>query len=338
MEIVVRERCAPHGCHDGMTGVRSYVGPDARPDTVSGAGSGTGSGTGSGIRSGTGPDSGPDNGQGAQTAAWRTVLQRRLPTTFHPVEQCRVLLQDCLPQRIVATGYGRELVQAAVNSLAESGVRDAGAVACAVHVETITEIKAHALGAAHEFAHARTVLDIGGQDTKAIALLPPLAGQALPRTLPGRVSRFEMNDRCAAGTGKFLEYTATVFQMDVQAFGRYALEGDEAPLINSMCTVFAETEATSLMAQGIRPQNIALGLHQSIVRRTVNMLRRVGLEFPVVFTGGVARNPCMRHLLQKELGATEQMLLIPAEPDMTGALGAALWGCAVADAEIRSAG
>ena len=93
-----------------------------------------------------------------------------------------------------------------------------------------------------------------------------------------------------------------------------------------MCTVFAETEATSLMAQGVSPENIALGLHLSIARRTANMLQRVGLAPPLVFVGGVAHNPCMRRLLAEQTGTVEgQTLLVPAEPDMTGALGAALW-------------
>jgi predicted CoA-substrate-specific enzyme activase len=140
-----------------------------------------------------------------------------------------------------------------------------------------------------------------------------------------------MNDRCAAGTGKFLEYTAQIFQIPVQEFGRYALDGDSPPVINSMCTVFAETEATSLMAQGVSPENIALGLHLSIARRTVNMLRRVGLTPPLIFVGGVAHNPCMRRLLAEQTGTVEgETLLIPDEPDMTGALGAALWGEATA--------
>lgn len=267
-------------------------------------------------------------------AGWVATLQRRLPTTFDPVSQCRKILRDCEPDRIVATGYGRALVVDMVQGAEKiaAGPSDGGNTPgqynelclAGVPVETITEIKAHALGAYHLFPQARTVLDIGGQDTKAISLAPN-----------GKVMRFEMNDRCAAGTGKFLEYTATVFQMDVAAFGAYALLGSDAPLINSMCTVFAETEATSLMAQGVRPENIALGLHQSIVRRTVNMLRRVGLEAPVVFAGGVANNPCIRKLLQYELfgpgaggafGGPDMALLIPEEPDMCGALGAALWG------------
>ncbi len=223
------------------------------------------------------------------------ALARRLPTTFHPLRQIREALRDVAPERIVATGYGRDL---------------AAGAALGAPVDTVTEIKAHAAGARHLFPEARTVLDIGGQDTKAIRLGPG-----------GRVAKFEMNDRCAAGTGKFLEHLATVFQVPVEEFGAYALAGDTALPINSMCTVFAETEATSLLAGGQRPENIALGLHASIAGRTANMLRRVGLEAPVVFAGGVARNACMVRLLSQVL---EQELLVPEEPDMNGALGAAL--------------
>ena len=234
-------------------------------------------------------------------AGGEVVEKRRAPTTFNPVAQLRALLDGLSARHAVATGYGRKLVQDL----------DLG-----YPVETITEIKAHGLGAAHHFTEGRTVLDIGGQDTKAIALLPG-----------GRVGKFEMNDRCAAGTGKFLEFTAQIFQIPVQEFGLYALGGNEPPIVNSLCTVFAETEATSLMAQGVAPENIALGLHLSIARRTANMLQRIGLAFPLIFVGGVAHNPCMRRLLAEQTGTVEgDTLLVPEEPDMTGALGAVLWG------------
>ncbi len=230
----------------------------------------------------------------------------RLSTTFDPLSQCRRLLEEvrtngAAPKAIVATGYGRRLVEKLEISLP---------------VECITEIKAHALGVNADFSEARTVLDIGGQDTKAIALRPD-----------GRVLKFEMNDRCAAGTGKFLEYTAGVFQLPVEEFGQFALQGTNPPVINSMCTVFAETEATSLMAGGTPAADIALALHKAIVKRTANMLGRVGLQLPLAFVGGVARNACVRELLAAELGVTPgRNLLIPETPDMTGALGAALWG------------
>lgn len=226
------------------------------------------------------------------------IHRAQLPTTFSPLEQCRRLLEGHSPECLVATGYGRELVKT---------------LELPYRVESITEIKAHALGAHALFPDARTVLDIGGQDTKAISL-----------NSKGGVLRFEMNDRCAAGTGKFLEYTANVFQIGIEEFGAYALKGSNPPVINSMCTVFAETEATSLMAQGALPEDIALALHTSVVRRTSTMLKRVGLAFPLVFSGGVANNACIRKLLQEDCGE-KGILCVAEEPDMCGAYGASLW-------------
>lgn len=233
----------------------------------------------------------------------KTTLAKRVPTTFDPVSQCHKLLDGLRPASLVGTGYGRNLIQR---------------LGLECELTAITEIKAHALGARHAFPEARMVLDIGGQDTKAIAL----SGE--------RVVKFEMNDRCAAGTGKFLEYTAGVFQIPVEEFGQYALKGENPPEISSICTVFAETEATSLMARGEHPESIAKGLHKAIVKRTIGMLKRVGMDFPIVFCGGVANNPCIRSLLSDALGASEPGdILIPEEPDMMGALGAALHGRAV---------
>ena len=227
----------------------------------------------------------------------KIVFQNKLPTTFNPVNQFKKLITGIDFQMAVATGYGRGLVEE-MN------------MGCPVF--TITEIKAYAMGVHKLYPQARTILDIGGQDTKAISL-----------SSKGKVLKFEMNDRCAAGTGKFLEFTANVFQIPVQEFGNYALKGNKALTINSMCTVFAETEATSLMARGEQPENIALGLHQSIVKRSVNMLKRVGMAPLLVFAGGVAHNRCVRYLLEKEL---ELQPIVPQNPDMIGAFGAALWG------------
>jgi predicted CoA-substrate-specific enzyme activase len=132
-----------------------------------------------------------------------------------------------------------------------------------------------------------------------------------------------MNDRCAAGTGKFLEFMAVALQMPLEKFGDFALQADRRIQISSMCTVFAESEATSLMARGESAANIALGLHLSIVSRTVAMLRRVGETPPVLFAGGVAHNPCIKSLLEENLGGP---VLVPDQPDLVGALGAALYG------------
>jgi predicted CoA-substrate-specific enzyme activase len=135
-----------------------------------------------------------------------------------------------------------------------------------------------------------------------------------------------MNDRCAAGTGKFLEFMATSFQLPIERFGDFALEGELGLSINSMCTVFAESEATSLMARGHRPQDIALALHQSVVKRSLSMLKRVSVNGPLVFSGGVARNRCVTKLIADHLSS---QVLISAEPDMLGALGAALYAAAI---------
>ena len=229
--------------------------------------------------------------------AGQVVHQGKLPTTFDPLAQCKRLLEGLPPARLVATGYGRKLL---VEHLKQH------------RVTAITEIQAYALGAHHLDPRVRTVLDIGGQDTKAIAL-----------SESGKVVKFEMNDRCAAGTGKFLEFMATALQVPLGDFGGFALIADKRVQINSMCTVFAESEATSLMARGENPANIALGLHLAIVQRTLAMLRRVGVVEPVLFAGGVAHNPCVRALLEEHLGVS---VIVPDQPDLVGALGAALHG------------
>jgi (R)-2-hydroxyacyl-CoA dehydratese activating ATPase len=223
----------------------------------------------------------------------RVMDFRKVETTYSPVHQCLKVLDGLPDARIVATGYGRRLLEDHVN------------------VKCITEILAHALGAGHVFPGCRSVLDIGGQDTKAVLL-----------DQSGRVAKFEMNDRCAAGTGKFLEFMAASFRVPVERFGDFALEGQPGLSINSMCTVFAESEATSLMARGHTPEDIALALHQSVVKRSLSMLKRVTTNGPLVFSGGVARNRCVKALISRELDAP---VLVATEPDMLGALGAALY-------------
>ena len=226
------------------------------------------------------------------------IQEAKVPTTFDPLGQCRKIMTGFSVDRIVATGYGRKL-------LADTLSRE-------LPVTTITEIQAFARGAHYLHPGVRTVLDIGGQDTKVISL----SGQ-------GKVAKFEMNDRCAAGTGKFLEFMAAALQIPIESFGDYALRADRRIKISSMCTVFAESEATSLVARGERPENIALGLHLAIVQRTLSMLGRVGKESPLMFAGGVAHNPCIRKLIEEEIKTT---IIVPEKPDLVGALGAALYG------------
>lgn len=213
-------------------------------------------------------------------------------TGFNPVAQAKTLMTGCSFDKIMATGYGRGLFETAFD-----------------HADTVTEIKAHARGVAHEFPGAASILDIGGQDSKAIAL-----------NAKGKVIKFEMNDRCAAGTGKFLEIMAKNLGFSLDHFGLAALDAQKDLNINSMCTVFAESEVTSLIAQGADRQEIARGLHLSVVKRAAAMISRVSSRGPIVFSGGVAKNPCIRNLVQEKLNRDVQ---VPQDPQMMGALGAA---------------
>ena len=131
-----------------------------------------------------------------------------------------------------------------------------------------------------------------------------------------------MNDRCAAGTGRFLETMARVIGMPIEEFGQYALKANGISVkVNSMCTVFAESEVISLIAKNEDGRRIALGLHEAISERIAGMMRRVGLKQRIVFAGGVAKNSCMLQLLSQKLG---EELTTPDEPQIVGALGAAI--------------
>ena len=222
------------------------------------------------------------------------VLKRQADSEFDPLAQAKKLLENVEHNHIVATGYGRRL--------AEEELR----------AETVTEIKAYAVGAHFLFPQARAVLDIGGQDSKAIAL-----------DENGKILKFEMNDKCAAGTGKFLEIMAQTLGYRLDELGREALRCRKEIKINSMCTVFAESEVTSLINTGHDRRDIAMGLHRSIARRSSGMLKRVMRQGPILFAGGVARNVCMVHLIRE---AFDCDILIPDDPQIVGALGAAILG------------
>ena len=218
---------------------------------------------------------------------------RKTDTGFDPVGQANNLIKDLSFDSILATGYGRNLFEIEQNAT------------------TVTEIKAHAKGALFFFPEATTVLDIGGQDSKVIRLDPST----------GRVIRFEMNDRCAAGTGKFLEIMAQALGFTLSSFGSAAESARKELSISSMCTVFAESEVTSLVARGENPKEIAKGLHRSVVKRAVSMLNRVSPEGPLVFSGGVANNTFIVRLLEQ---AAKRPVWVPKAPEMNGAVGAAL--------------
>jgi (R)-2-hydroxyacyl-CoA dehydratese activating ATPase len=207
------------------------------------------------------------------------------------VAEARVRRGDI--RRIVATGYGRGMIRMADT--------------------TITEITCHAAGVRHGVNDAATVIDIGGQDSKVVWIG---AG--------GKVRDFEMNDRCAAGTGRFLEMVAARLGVGLDEIGAMARRSARPAVISSMCAVFAETEIVGLLATGASREDIAAGVQASISRRIAGMAGR-GLAAPVVFTGGVALVPGMDAALEEALGC---VVRVAARPQMTGALGAAILAAA----------
>jgi predicted CoA-substrate-specific enzyme activase len=224
--------------------------------------------------------------------AGKIIQNYQADTGFDPAVTAKELLDKVEYDRIMATGYGRNLFEINFDA------------------PTVTEIKAHATGARAFFPDIRTVIDIGGQDSKAISLFED-----------GKVKKFEMNDRCAAGTGKFLEIMAKTLGYDINDFGNEALKAEDNISISSMCTVFAESEVTSLIAKGQDRRDIAKGLHTSVINRISGMVSRISSEGDIVFTGGVAKNPCARELLSKKLSKT---VFVPYDPQLVGAYGAAL--------------
>ena len=192
--------------------------------------------------------------------------------------------------RTVSTGYGRRMLDIADKNY--------------------TEITCHARGAVAMVPDARLVIDIGGQDSKVIAV-----------DANGLVAQFAMNDRCAAGTGKFLEVLARAMQIELQDMGNIALEAKEELKISSMCATFAETEVISLLAEGNTKPNVLGAVHAAIASRTMGLVGRVGKKGPVVMTGGVAKNAAAVHHIQKALGMP---IHLPQAPQTAGALGAAL--------------
>lgn len=191
---------------------------------------------------------------------------------------------------VISTGYGRESVE---------GI-----------TKTVTEITCHARGVSTGNSVARLVIDIGGQDSKAIALGPG-----------GTVQNFAMNDKCAAGTGRFLEVMAGVLGVELSEIGAVALTADAPAKISSTCTVFAESEVVSLLAQGESLPRILAGICNAIAERVKSLASRVGIHPEVVMTGGVALNIGVVKSLENVIGLS---VSVPDEPQMTGALGAAL--------------
>ncbi len=231
------------------------------------------------------------------------VRHRAIASTgINPLQRSRDLLSEISYDRLVVTGYGRRLVGPQVGG------------------EAVSEISAYAAGVRHLYQDCRTVIDVGGQDSKVIFL-----------SESGQVEKFEMNDRCAAGTGKFLEIMATTLEVSTDELSELAESATKTVQINSLCTVFAESEVVSLIARGEEASAIALALHEAIATRVAAMVRRGGPRSPVVFAGGGALNRCLHRLLGEKLGVA---LVIPQDPQATGALGAALIAGRAAEATV----
>jgi (R)-2-hydroxyacyl-CoA dehydratese activating ATPase len=225
----------------------------------------------------------------AAGAADQGIAQEKL--TLDLLER---LLRQCGLERrqidgVVATGYGRKLIQ-----IADSA---------------ITEITCQAWGVRHQVPGVRTIVDIGGQDSKLLRV-----------DADGAVEDFAMNDRCAAGSGRFLEVLANQLGVHIETLGQMADKSRRPALISSMCVVFAETEIVGLLASGTAPEDIVAGVQASIAARVAAMGGRQ-VSAPVVFTGGVAMVPGMSAALASAL---RNLVEIAPHPQMTGALGAAI--------------
>lgn len=205
-----------------------------------------------------------------------------------------------LPLPLIATGYGRKLIRRADRA--------------------ITEITCHARGVYRQLGHGGTLIDIGGQDSKVIVMGDD-----------GHVINFSMNDKCAAGTGRFLEVVANRLQLSLAEFAEVAIEASAEIRISSTCTVFAESELVSLIARGEPVEQIVRGLQRSLIKRVAALARGTGIKPPLMLSGGVAHSRAVRAFLSEELGHEVQL---PDEPQLMGAYGAALF--ARGDAEEGS--
>jgi predicted CoA-substrate-specific enzyme activase len=190
---------------------------------------------------------------------------------------------------VVATGYGRINVPFADKQ--------------------ITEISCHARGVWEMFPSARTAIDIGGQDSKAIKIAK------------GKVARFVMNDKCAAGTGRYLEVTAEALGILLEEMGSFALKTDEIVKISSVCTVFAEQEILSHLAEGKSLESIVAGLYDAVATRILSMANHLRIEPEIIMTGGGAKYEGLIRAVEEKIGCA---VSVPSEPLITGAFGAAI--------------
>jgi len=227
-----------------------------------------------------------------------------------------------LATAVILAGYDRAAaaLQALDQALAQAGLAREQ-VACLIGTgygrvqvagadRTVTEITCHARGAHYLCPSARTVIDIGGQDSKGIAV-----------NANGKVLDFVMNDKCAAGTGRFLEVMARALEVDLVDFGALALSARARAKISSTCTVFAESEVVTHLGRGTPRPDIIAGIHESIAARVATMVGRIPIKDAVVLTGGVACNTAVPRMLEEKLG---HEIVVPEHAQLAGAIGAAL--------------
>ena len=219
------------------------------------------------------------------------IHSKVVDNSFNTIEICKKLLDEHAFQKITATGYGRHL-------FAEHFPSD-----------VISEIKAFSIGVSQMYPTVRTILDIGGQDTKTISL----DGNR-------KMKKFEMNDKCAAGTGRFLEIMAMALRYHPDEFGEAAMSVNDKETISSMCTVFAESEVVSMLGRGHDRAKIARGIHISIANRAASMIRKTGFIEDLAFVGGVAKNKAIVNLLESTFNT---QIIVPENPQIFGALGCA---------------
>lgn len=220
-------------------------------------------------------------GESVQTAA--KAMEKALTATNS------VSLKDL--KYIVATGYGRVIVPFAQ--------------------ESVTELSCHALGAHFQYPATRTILDIGGQDSKAIRC-----------NEQGKMVDFVMNDKCAAGTGRYLEIISRVLSLPLEEIGTLSLKAKQPASISSRCAVFAKSEVLSLNRSGMPKEDILAGVHDAIAGRANELLNRIGIEKELVVTGGVAKNQGVVRKIEERTGVP---VILLEEPQIIGALGAALF-------------
>ena len=232
----------------------------------------------------------------------RIVGRKVIKTGHNHSDSARMCLEGALDQadvafsdilNIVGTGYGR-------NNIPFAGGKS-------------TEIFCHAAGAKFYYPNATTIIDIGGQDSKVIKM-----GNT------GKVYDFSMNEKCAAGTGRFIEVICHVLGLDIKEAGKLSMNASKELSISSMCTVFAESEVISKIANGDSREDILRALNNAIADRVISMGKRIGIATDIVMTGGVARNIGIRKSFEKKL---ESEVFVPDDPQTVGALGAAIKAC-----------